>query len=891
MIPAPKRALQFLRWFCREDFLDEIEGDLLELYELEYATAPKKARRQFYWNVIQHFRPAYIKLFHQTHKNITLYMFKNDLKIASRMLKKRPFLSFLNIMGLAIGIAGSLIIGLQLKDELTFNQMFADAERIYRVNIDNRTNGETNYYASVSGPLAETMRNDCPQIEQVMRFKNTGGKLIRKIDSQQHVKEEFVVGADSSFFDLFGLDLLVGNKETALKLPNTVVLTRTAAEKHFPLHKALGQQLMIDDEKVYQVTGVIEDLPKNSFLRNHTVFLSLESFADARSTQWNNWSFPTFVKLHPQSNPADFNVFLDGVLENYLIPWAMTFIPNLTVESARKDAEKTGNFMRFNATALTDIHLYSQNRSGEFSQNSDIKNVYILCFIGCLLLLLACINFMNLSTAYSLKRSKEVGIRKTLGSKKGELIRQFLSEAFLVTFLAFVLGFIIAYGSLPFFNNLVDKSLTLPFGQPVFWLLVLVAMVLLTLLSGTYPAFFISKFRPINALQVGKQSNNNQFVRQGLIVFQFTISVLLIICTIVVYQQLQYMQNKELGYQKDQILVLENLKLTTNKLKTFKEQIQGLPKVEKVTLSSYLPTPSKRGGITFFQKDKLFDSESAMIIENWDIDEDYISTLNMEIIAGRDFNKLQPTDSTAIILNESAVKMLNVPPEEAIGIKITSDFKEEDTDQIKYYTIIGVVKNFHFESLRNDIDAVSLSLGKQAERMLIRVEGQEISNTLAAIKTEWKKAIKGQAFDFYFLNDAFNRTFKAEQKLGQTFALFTLLSIFIACLGLFGLTVFNVENKVKEIGIRKVLGASTAQISYKLSIDFLKLIAFSIFIAAPLGWYMMNKWLADFSYRIDIAWWMILLAAFIAILIALATLSYQSIKAAMTNPINCLRKE
>ena len=888
----PKRSLQFLRWFCREDYLEEFEGDLVEIFEEQYEQSPARARRKFSWSVIRYFRPQFIKFFRSKNTINHLTMLKNDLKIAWRSLKKQPFFTFLNTFGLAIGMAGGLLIALYIYDELSFDKMFADADRIYRLNIDNRVGGETNYYASVSGPLGPTIRQDYPQAELVTRFREVGSTLLRPVDAVQNVKEDHVIGADSTFFDMFGLDLLAGDPKTALKEPNTLILTKTAAEKHFSWDEALGQSLLLDNDHIYKVTGVIEDLPKNSFLRDHSVFISLESFEDAKSIAWNNWNYPTFVKLLPNANVDNFYAYLSTVKERYLIPWAMTFIPDLTIESSRAADEATGNFMKFHAMALTDIHLYSANREGEFSLNSSIQNVYILSFIGFFLILLACVNFMNLSTAYSLKRAKEVGIRKTLGSDRFGLIRQFLTEAGLVAFLSLMLAITIANLAMPFFNGLADKAIVIPFYNPGFWLLLIAAVLLLGLFSGSYPAFFMSRFMPVKVLKSGGQNSvGGSNIRNFLVVFQFAISVLLIVCTLVVFQQLNYIQNKDLGFQKDQILIIDDVYAAGNQLASFKEEVEQLGQVEHVSLSSFLPTPSARRGITLFPEGNVFESESALILENWLVDHDYVATLDLEIVAGRDFDEQMPTDSSSIILNESAVVMLGVQPEEALGMRLTDDFRRPDKENMKFITIIGVVKNFHFETLRNDIDALTLSLGSRPNSMLVKLNPGDFSNSIANMEKIWGRVAPGQPFHYYFMDDSFNDTYEAEQRLSSIFVIFTILSILIACLGLFGLAAFNAEKRTKEIGIRKVLGASVGQITYRLSVNFLKLVGISILIALPLSWYAMNKWLEDFSYRIEISWWIFALAAFLAIAVSLLTVSYQSIKAAIVNPIKSLRCE
>jgi putative ABC transport system permease protein len=783
-----------------------------------------------------------------------------------------------------------------IQDEFSFDQMFTDADRIYRINIDNRTNGEYSQYAVAPGPMAGVIDEDCPQIELVTRFRTVGSTLIRTPEAKLNIKEAHVIGVDSSFFEMFGLGLLKGNVKTALVAPNSLVLTASAVADHFGQEEALGKSLLLDNKNVYVVTGVIADMPENSFLRNHTVFTSLSSYEDAETIAWNSWNFPTFVKLQKGTDVADFQAFLNTVKESYLIPWAMTFIPGMTIESARASDESTGNFMKFNTTALTDIHLYSSNRRGEFSPNSDIQNVYILSFIGFFLILLAVVNFMNLSTAHSLKRAKEVGIRKTLGSNRFGLIRQFLIESGLISLLSLFFAIVLAFVAMPFFNELSGKTISIPFDRMIFWLTLLASTLILSLIAGTYPALVLSKFSPVKALKGGsKDEVGKGNIRNVLVVFQFAISVFLIISTLVVFQQVRFIQHKDLGFQKDQILIVDDIYAAGSQLEPLKHEVKQLAQVEEVSLSSYLPTPSARNGITYFAEggieDGAINPEQALIIGNWKIDFDYVSTLGLKIIAGRNFDRSFATDSSGLILNESAVAMLDVSPEEAIGMRLTNDIHRQDKENMEYVTVIGVVENFHFESLRNDIDALSLILGDNSDKMMIKLNAGNFAGTIDQIEEIWHDMAPGQPFDYYFMDESFNDTYQAELRLGSIFITFTLLSIFIACLGLFGLAAFNAEKRSKEIGVRKVLGASVSQITYKLSADFLKLVFISILISVPLGWYAMNKWLENFSFRIDISWWVFAAAGLLAIAISILTVSYQSIKAAIVNPVKSLKSE
>ncbi len=810
-------------------------------------------------------------------------MFKNYIKIAWRSLKKQPFFTFLNTFGLAVGMAGALLISLFIYDELTFDKMFADADRIYRIDADIKFGGAEIDASQTSAPMAQTLLRDFPQVETTVRFRDQGSMLLKKSDAQPNSKELRATFVDSTFFDFFGIKLLVGDTKSALTQPNTLVLTKTAAEKHFGVKNAIGQRLILDNTDTFTVTGVIDDLPKNSFLRDHSVFMAMAGLADSRESIWGNTNYYTFIKLIPTAKIEDFQAPLQSILEKYLLPWAQQVFPGLTMESFAA----AGNYYRYHSMPLTDIHLYS-DRQSEMSANGSIQNVYILSFIALFLIVLASVNFMNLSTAHSLKRAKEVGIRKTLGSNKLDLVRQFLTESGLISFISLLLALILALVALPFFNDLSGKSIAIPYESPFFWLIILLATVLLGLFSGSYPAFFMSRFMPVKTLKGGGQKDaGGGGIRNALVIFQFAISVFLIIATLVVYQQLNFIQGKDLGFTKDQIVLIDDTFAAGNQVNTFKEEVVKLGKVQSATLSSFLPTPSARSNSSFF-KEGSREQENAIQMQIWNVDEDYIPTLNMELVAGRNFNDRFGTDSTAVVINESALPVLGVGAQEALGIRISQDI---DLESPTFYTIIGVVKNFHYESLREDIDALCFSMRRSTGNMAVKLNAGDFSNTMANIEGIWAKLAPGQPFNYRFMDDSFNTVYEAEQRLGKIFMVFSILSIFIACLGLFGLAAFNAQKRTKEIGIRKVLGASIGQITYKLTTDFIKMVGVAILISLPLGWYVMNKWLQDFSYRIEIAWWVLALAGLLALAIAILTVSYQSIKAAVIDPIKSLRTE
>jgi len=810
-------------------------------------------------------------------------MLKNHIKIAWRSLRRQPFFTFLNIFGLATGMAGVLLISLYINSELSRDKMFADAERIYRINADIKFGGDETISGETAAPMAAVLENDFSQVEMATRIRNLGSVLIRKSTANNNTKELNSAFTDANFFDMFGLDLLVGDTKTALKEPNTLILTKSAAEKHFGIKNAVGQKLVLDNTDTYVVTGVLEDFPKNSLLREHSVFMAMSGYEDAQQAAWGNHNYFTFIKLISSARIEDFQALLQGIVGDYLIPWVQQIYPGITEESFLA----SGNYVNYYSIPLTDIHLYSEAQI-ELSANGSIQNIYILSFIGLFLILLASVNFMNLSTAHSLKRAKEVGIRKTLGSNKSGLIKQFLTESGLISFISLLAAILMAIVAMPFFNELAGTEIGVPFFSPIFWLILFFATIVLSLFSGWYPAFFMSRFIPVKVLKgLGKSNLGGGNIRNSLVIFQFAISVFLIVGTLVVFNQLDYIQSKELGFSKDQVLIIQDFYGAGTKGDAIKQEVKKIAQVKNASISSFLPTPSSRSDYTYF-REGFNNQEDAVNMQRWLVDYDYLETLNIKLKAGRDFNQERITDSTAIIINETAVSLLGVSTEEALGLRISSDLGDENGE---YFTIIGVIDNFHFESLRNDIGALGLRLGTSTGNMAVKISSGAFSSTLTAIEEVWKRNIPEQPLVYTFMEESFNDTYQAEQRLGHIFMVFTILSLFIACLGLFGLAAFNAEKRTKEIGVRKVLGASVGQISLRLPIDFLKLVAIAILISLPIGWYAMDKWLQDFSYRIEIGWWMLALAGFMAITIAIITVSYQSIKAAIANPVKSLQVE
>ncbi len=810
-------------------------------------------------------------------------MIKNYIKIAFRNLKKSPFLTTVNILGLVVGITGSLLVSLYILDEMGHNSMFSDADRIYRIETDIKFGGAEIKSAEASAPMAGAMKNDFAEVEEVVRFRNRGKFLIRRSDATENTQSSNATFVDPSFFNFFGLELLSGNEETALEKANTVVLTKSVAEIHFGKEDAVGKTVLLDNQDTYIVTGIIEDFPLDSFLRDHGILMAMDGLPASKENLWGSMNFFTYVKLREGADIDEFDKKVAGMLDSYMLPWAQKVFPGMTAESFAA----SGDYIEYHTIPLTDIYLHS-DRKYEMSETSSIQNIYILASIGLFLIFLACINFMNLSTAYSLKRAKEVGIRKTLGSNKWELVRQFLIESGLVAAVSMLLAIVVSFVALPYFNNLAGKAITMPLNKPFFWFSILITTILLGFLSGSYPAFFMSRFKPIETLKGnGKTAAGGGFLRNALVIFQFSISVVLIVSTFVVFQQLEYIQNKDLGYSKEQVLLINNAFSAGDQLGAFKDEVEKLSTVESTTVSSSMPTPSSRSDSSFFPEGK-FETGDAMQMQVWGIDYDYLKTLGLQLISGRDFDKNISADSNSVIINEANLKNLGLDAQNAIGTRFT-EVNEEDNPV--FYTIVGVVRNFHYSSMRENIGPVALFLRKSEGIMAVKLKTDDYSNSITQIENLWKQQAPGQPFDYSFMDEDFNDTYRADQRLAKVFIVFTFLSIFIACLGLFALASFNAQKRVKEIGVRKVLGASVSQITIGLTTDFLKLVAISTLIALPLGFYIMKIWLQDFSYRIDIGWEILAVSAILVILIAALTVSYQSIKAARANPMKSLKTE
>jgi putative ABC transport system permease protein len=799
-------------------------------------------------------------------------MFKNNLKIAWRNILKNKGIFTINIVGLALGIGSCLIIMLFVVDELSYDQYNENADEIVNVVFRAKINGEEIKEGAVMAPVGKTLKQEFPEVLDATRIRNIGmPKIIIENESYREDRFAFV---DANFFNVFTLPIIDGNTMNPLQEPNTAVITKVQAEKFFGATNVIGELFYLEgEEQPYRVTGVIEKMPQNSHF-HFDIFASMEGLEQAKSDSWFNGDFFTYLLLKKGSDYKYLETKLPYILEKYMGPMMQEEI-GAPFEEFTKE-----NQLGFRFLPLTDMHLRSDNSPySQLEQGGDIKYVYIFSAIALFMLLIACINFMNLSTATAAKRAKEVGIRKVLGSNKGQLRYQFLSESFIATLIAMVFATILVFGLLPFYNQLSGKELQLDFLRQPFVLLVLTLLTfLISLLAGGYPAYFLSSFKPIAALKnkfLG--GNNNKGVRSGLVVFQFVVSAGLILATLVVNQQMQYIQNKDIGYDRDQLLVLREAYFLGNQKSAFKNELMKNPKVASITNSSSIPA----GSTDNYMSQVYIDGEFARRMPVYNIDENYIQTMGMELISGRNFSTKYGADSTNVIINQTAAKVLGFG-NNAIGKTVTDGGGD--------HKVVGVIKDFHFKSLHQTIDPLFLFYQPMGG-LIVKAKSADMAGLIADAEVLWNQFNTDESFGYTLLDESYRQTYVTEQKMGTLLNIFAFLTILVACLGLFGLVTFTAEQRFKEIGIRKVLGSSVPEIVAMLSKDFLKLVFLSFFIAFPLGYYLMNKWLEGFAYRIEMQWWLYALAACITILIALATIGWKSLSAATMNPIKALRDD
>jgi putative ABC transport system permease protein len=792
-------------------------------------------------------------------------MIKNYFKIAFRNLWRHRVFSFINIMGLTVGMTACLLIFLYVRFELSYDKFHPKADRIYRMVTDLRTPSETVYPSGPAWAVGPHLQFDLPEVEAFTRV-NYDNLLVRKGDIK--FNEDGAIWADPAFFTIFNFPLLKGDARFALTQPFSIVLSETAAKKYFGKEDPMGKTLLITGEgKPAIVTGVMKDMPENTLVKSDVV-LSLvtitQQYAKGIDNEWGNYGPYTFILLKPGSNA----VALQKKFPAFLDKWngaemkKMQMFPTLLLEP------------------LKDVYL----RSTRDGSKGNMMNVYVFSIIALFILVIACINFINLTTARASERAKEVGIRKVAGAVRGQLARQFIGESAIICLIAFLLTLGLSSLLLSSFNQLAGKIISTGIFSNIGLLFLLLGIALVIgLLAGIYPAFILSSFKPIMVLK-GRFATGakGSILRKSLVITQFAISTALIIGTIIVYTQMQYMRSRDLGFKKDQVLVVDTN--GDDKRETFQKLVANLPKVKATTLSGSVPGGGHQGAYS-----EVENAKGDLQIANLDlyyVDFDYIPFYDIKMAAGRPFDRAYKTDSNnAMILNEAAVKLLGYhSPQDAVGKR----FKQWGHEG----QIIGVIKDFHYHSLQSPIKPLTMRMDWGRFGLLsVKLDPTNTPSTIAAIEKEFKTAIPNRPFSYYFMDEFFDRQYRSEERFGRLFLNFAALAIFISCLGLLGLASYSTMQRTREIGIRKVMGASVSNIINLLSKEFLNLVIISFFIAAPVAWYFMNKWLLDFAYRTKISWWVFAGAGILAVLIAVITISVQAFKAAVANPVKSLRTE
>ncbi|MCB0470236.1 MAG: ABC transporter permease, partial [Flavobacteriaceae bacterium] len=805
---------------------------------------------------------------------------RNYFKIAWRNLWKHKWFSFINILGLALGITTCLLILLFVKYEMSYDSFNKKADQIVRVVFKGQMNGGEIKESNVMPPVAETFASNFPEVLMGTRLRDYG---IPKLQyNHQTYRENHLAFVDSNFFDVFTVPLLFGDNNAILSKPNEVIVSEEVMNNLFGGQNPVGKTIQLGDQQtVMQITGVYKDIPDNSHFQNFGLLVSMESLPEAKSTSWMSSNFYTYLLLDKDVDYKNLETKFSPLVDKYIGP-QLKGAMGVTMEQFKE----SGNSIGFSLQPLKDIHLHSDFNS-DMKPYGEVGYVYILSAVAIFMLLIACINFMNLSTAGATKRAKEVGIRKALGSLKGHLVRQFLLESVIVSFIALTISIGLTYLFLPILNGISGHDLMPQFSE-LLWLLprLLLLTFIIGLFAGSYPAFYLSSFNPVAILK-GKFTSGKGSVnfRNSLVVFQFFISITLIIGTITVYSQLSYIQNKKLGYNKDQVLVIEEAYWLHDKFDVFKDELKKDPRVLNVSSSGYLPAGATNNNNYLVYPDTKSDELAYSI--RYEVDENYIPALGMKLISGRNFSNMHPTDSMAIIINQTAAKTLAIQGD-VLGHTLSHSNNDGKTDT---YTIIGVVEDFNFKSLHEKISPLVMTLGKNYSNIIVKFKAAEINGLLTGIENKWTSLTSESPLLYSFLDTRFANTYKMEQNIGRILGIFSGLTIFVACLGLFGLGTFTAEQRKKEIGIRKVLGASIIAIVTMLLKDFLKLILISFVIATPVAWYFMSQWLQDFAYRINIGWWIFFIAGILTLLIAISTISFKAVKAAISNPIKSLRTE
>lgn len=811
-------------------------------------------------------------------------MILNYFKTAFRSIQKQKGHFFLNVIGLTVGMVSCLLILLYVQHEISFDRFNAHYGEIYRVQASLVYGGNDGENAQVGAPTGPALVRDYPEVKAAVRLWQNGSCLVTHGNGSDEVNsftERGIGYADPSFFDIFSIPLVSGERGRVLQNPYTMVLSESMAKKYFGDENPIGKTLLLDNKKQYEIQGVYADFPDNSHF-SFDFLLSFSSIDGIDKAIWMSFNYYTYVLLEKNVDIAALNEKLLNVAPRYCGPEFEQF-----TGVGYDVVMSQGNKLEYYLEPLGRIHLHSDVQS-DIQPQGDIRYVTILSIIALFILGIACFNFINLTTALSGKRAKEVALRKVVGAPRVQVMMQFLTESFVICAVSLVAALVLAVIALPYFNILAGKALkSAAFLSPGIGAILFGMLFVTSLGAGLYPAFYLSSFKPVTILKDKSHiAGKGKMLRSVLVVFQFSLSIILLISTIVVSRQLHYIQNKELGFEKERVLLIHDAYIMRNNLQAFKQNCLRLPGVQTAAISSYLPVPSLRNGNALYPES---ESESLPVrMQTWNVDSDYLETMGMQLVAGRNFQANAGTNSTNILVNEAAVRKFGW--DDPVGKTVrrnTSTNPPGWTD----YTVIGVIKDFNFESLKEQIGPIALFNRPSSSYLSIRLNTDQLPNLITRLEKLWKDFAPGQPFAYSFMEDRFNRVYRTEQNIRRLFTIAATIAMVIGCLGLFGLAAFIAEQKTKEIGIRKVLGASSANIVFTMTKTFSLWVIVASLLSFPVAWYFMRQWLEGFAYREHLEWWIFLCAGLVALLIAQLTVGFQAVRAALANPAKSLKYE
>ncbi len=809
-------------------------------------------------------------------------MIRHHIKIGYRNLLKYKTYSLIKIGGFSIGIAAFLLITLFVKDELSYDQFYNQQDKIYRVlNVSSNPDFQIEQWPSFSAPIANLLNEDYPEIETAGRlivrdWFLAGENQFRKSKEKQSNYEEGFAYADPSLLDILEIKMIYGNHKESLSKPFTMVISKKVADKYFPNQNPVGETIILNDnsKEPYTVGGVMDNLPSNTHLDFDFLltFVGVE-FWEGEQTDWCCQNYEPYIRVKQGTNIKELEKKLLNIKEDYLL--------KELIDNENAFAEVVRNHRTFRLQPIEDIHLQSSLIADNF-KHGDFRVVQLFGAIAIFILLLACINFINLFTAKSANRAKEVGVRKVAGSFRGELVQQFLTESILYSGISIALGTTLAYLSLPFFNELAGKAIQIPMGTSWFMPSLVLLALLIGLLAGIYPSFYLSKFQPADVLKGSlSKGTKNSKLRSSMVVFQFTTSIILVVSALVVYHQMQFILNSKVGFDKENMVLLHGARMLGDKTQAFKEELGRLSMIESVTNSSSFPVDGTLRNNNQFWLNGQQKIDQGVSGQVWRVAGNYHSSMKMNLVKGRLFLEETTRDSFAAIINETMAKKLGV--ENPIGKQIWNGGA---------WDIVGVVEDFHFENMKREIrPLVFFKTRGNSAIIAARIKAEDFSKTMASITGVWDDFMPNQPMRYSLLDESYATMYEETKRTGNVFTACAILAILIACLGLFGLSTFMAEQRTKEIGVRKILGASSSNLFQLLTFDYLKLVFISLIIGAPVAWYLMKKWLQYFEYRIDIVWWFFVVAGILVAGIALITVSRQALKLTFSNPVDSLRNE